>query len=356
MRPTLRLSPRRSRADVLAHDQFQQPLDLALLLGLGFDPVANGLLLGAHLVDQALDGLGEIGHHRGGGLIAAGFIDGRAQALDGAAYFAEPGGGDSRLGGLVVHRGGEPIFELGIETVLCLARLQIEKSEHQRSGKAEQGRRKRDAHAAERRRETLAQGVEHRGGVAGRLQPLDHAADRAHRLDQAPKRSEQPEEHQQTRHVTRNVACLVETGGDRIENAAHHLRRNRHPPDAAPQDPRHRRQQYRRPLDRKTGIGAAEMVHPADFRIKPQHLPDRQHDADDEHQDDQGVERRIGHERDLDLLVQQKDDHREQRDEHQHPEQEDARRRQLKRVDFYCHQLETKRRSPRSAAYYATDP
>ncbi len=124
-----------------------------------------------------------------------------------------------------------------------------------------------------------------------------------------------------------------------FEDTAQHLRGNRHAAHAAAEDRRHRRQQHRRPLDGKARIGTAELVYPADFGIEPQHLPERQDGTDSEHQDDQSVERRIGHERDLDLLVQQKHDHAEQRDEQQHPEQEDARGRQLERVEFYCHQL-----------------
>ncbi len=53
---------------VLAHHDLQEPLDLALLLGLAVDPVADHLLLGAHVVHQALDGLGQIRHGGGGGL------------------------------------------------------------------------------------------------------------------------------------------------------------------------------------------------------------------------------------------------------------------------------------------------
>ena len=38
----------------------------------------------------------------------------------------------------VLHRGGEPVFQIGIEAVLRLAGLQIEKAENQRAGKPEQ--------------------------------------------------------------------------------------------------------------------------------------------------------------------------------------------------------------------------
>ena len=47
----------------------------------------------------------------------------------------------------------------------------------------------------------------------------------------------------------------------------------------------------------------------------------------------------IGHECDLDLLVQHEGNQSDQDDEHQHPEQEDARRRQLERIEFFGHEL-----------------
>ena len=75
------------------------------------------------------------------------------------------------LAGVVVDRGREPVFELGVEAVLRLARLQIEEAEHQRAGEAEQRGRERDAHAGERRGEAFAQRVEHRAGVAAAFKP-----------------------------------------------------------------------------------------------------------------------------------------------------------------------------------------
>ena len=275
---------------------------------------------------QALDRLGQIGHGGGGALAGAGLIDRLAQAIDGRAHLAGAAAGHDRLGGLVVNGGGEPVFQFGVETVLRLARLQVEEAEHQRAGETEQRGRERYAHAAERRGEALAQRVEHAAGIAAGFQPLDHAADRTHGFDQAPERAEQAEEHQQPGHVAQDIARLVEAGGDRVENAAHQLRRHRHAADAAAEDRRHRRQQHRRPLDREAGIGEAEIIDPGDFRIEADHLARRQHDADQQDPDDQRVEAGIGHERHFDLLVQQEGDQPAEHDEHQHPEQEDAGR------------------------------
>ena len=115
-------------------------------------------------------------------------------------------------------------------------------------------------------------------------------------LDQAPERAEQAEEDEQAGQVARHVARLVEPGGDRIEDAAHDLRRDRHAADAVAEDRRHRRQQHRRPVDREAGIGEPEAVDPGDFGEQPDHLPERQQDADQQHADDQAVEAGIGHE------------------------------------------------------------
>ena len=254
-------------------------------------------------------------------------VDRLAQAVDGRAHLAGAAAGHDRLGGLVVDRGGEPVFQFGVEAVLRLARLQVEEAEHQRAGETEQRGRERNAHAAERRGEALAQRVEHAAGIAAGLQPLDHAADRADGLDQAPEGAEQAEEHQKAGHVARDVARLVEAGGDRVENAAHQLRRHRHAADAAAEDRRHRRQQHRRPLDREAGIGEAEIVDPGDFRIKPR-SPGAAHSTMPMSSTPMisAVQAGIGHERHFDLLVQQEGDQPAEHDEHQHPEQEDAGR------------------------------
>ena len=89
----------------------------------------------------------------------------------------------------------------------------------------------------------------------------------------------------------------------------------------------------------KPGIGEAEIVDPRDFRIETQHLTQRQHNADCTDADDERVQARIGHERDLDLLVQHKADQSDQNDEYQHPDQKDAGRRQLERIEFFGHEL-----------------
>src|SRR4030081_3187497 len=121
----------------LARDPLQQFLDLAVLLALAVGPFADHLLLVPHMRDQPLNGLGEVGHRRGGAAATAAFLQRRPQLRDGGLKFAAARGG-AALAGIAAPRGGPPVFEVGIEPVLGLARLQIEKAEDQRTGEAEQ--------------------------------------------------------------------------------------------------------------------------------------------------------------------------------------------------------------------------
>ena len=72
--------------------------------------------------------------------------------------------------------------------------------------------------------------------------------------------------------------------------------RDRHPADAVAEQRRHRREQHRRPFDLDAGLGDAEGVDPADLREQAEHLPEGEHDADQQHRDDDAVEARIGEE------------------------------------------------------------
>ena len=86
---------------VLAHENFQQAANLAMLLGLRIDPVADHLLLGAHVVDQPLNGLGQIGHGGGGRSARPALADRLFQPLDGAAQ--EIRGGKEEMSALVAE-------------------------------------------------------------------------------------------------------------------------------------------------------------------------------------------------------------------------------------------------------------
>src|SRR5215210_9366053 len=87
---------------------------------------------------------------------------------------------------ILADRGGEPVFEVGIEAVLRLARLQIEKSQNQRTGETKQRGRKRNAHAAERCGKSFLEGVEQCPRIAADFQALNYLADRANGFDQPP--------------------------------------------------------------------------------------------------------------------------------------------------------------------------
>src|SRR4051794_30663824 len=74
-------------------EALQQLLDLAVLLALAVGPFADHLLLGAHMRDQALDRLREVGHRRRGAAIVAAFLHRGAQPLDRMLQVAAGAGG-----------------------------------------------------------------------------------------------------------------------------------------------------------------------------------------------------------------------------------------------------------------------
>src|SRR4029079_10637709 len=143
----------------LPRDPLQELLDLAVLFALAVGPFADHLLLGAHVRDQALDRFGEVGHRRRGIAAAAAFLGYGPKLFHHMLYFAA-----SAVAVTFAHRGGEPVFEVGIEAILRLARLQVEKAQDQRTREAKQRRRERNAHAAEWGGQSLFQGVEQGAG------------------------------------------------------------------------------------------------------------------------------------------------------------------------------------------------
>src|SRR5829696_7730556 len=81
-------SRRRALALAMSHDPLAaEPLEnlLQLLLArrLRLDPVADHLLLGAHVLHEPLDALGEIGHGLRGGAPAGAVIDGGRELVEG---------------------------------------------------------------------------------------------------------------------------------------------------------------------------------------------------------------------------------------------------------------------------------
>ena len=248
----------------------QQPADVLLLRGLRLDPVADLLLLLAHVADQGLNALGEARHRRRA--LALVLRIGRRRPCARAPR--------RRGAGLRLDMAGEKILQLGVEAVLRLPRLQIEEAEDQRAGEAEQRGGERNAHAGDRRRQAALEIVEHRRRVGAGLHAVDDAADRMHGLQQAPERAEQAEKHQQADEIAVEFAPLVEPGADRIEDRAG--RRGRKPARAGAgvQHRRHRGEQQRRARRRASAAGVDQRIHPADFAEKPEHLPEGEHRAD----------------------------------------------------------------------------
>ena len=222
---------------------------------------------------------------------------------------------------------GEEVLELGVEPVLRLPRLKVEKAEDQRAGEAEQRRRERNAHARDRGRQAALQVVEHGRGVGAGLHRIDHAADRMNGLEQTPEGAEQAEEDQQTDEIAVELATLVEPGADRIEDRARGG--GRHAPLSRPGvDQRRHRPEQSRLGDSRAGDRRSERIDPADFTEQPEHLAKGEQRADRQHADDQAVQPRIGGKRQQNLLVEDEGDEPDQDQERRHADQEDARRGQ----------------------------
>src|SRR5262250_1546233 len=121
---------------------FQQPPDFTMLYCLCVNPFTNQLLFAAHMMDEALYGLGQICHRAGCALAGAAFHHNVTQTFDHRMNFTSmPHRGWDHVGRLnhkVPYRGGEPVFEIGVESILCLAGLKVEKPEDQRAGETEE--------------------------------------------------------------------------------------------------------------------------------------------------------------------------------------------------------------------------
>ena len=115
-----------------------------------------------------------------------------------------------------LHVAGEELLELGIESILRLARLEVEKAEDERAREAEQRGGERDAHAGDRRGKAGLEVIEHGRRIDPGFHAFDHAGDRMNRLEQAPERAKQAEENQKADEIAAELASLVEPGGDGI--------------------------------------------------------------------------------------------------------------------------------------------
>ena len=191
----------------------------------------------------------------------------------------------------------EPVLEVGVEAVLRLARLQVEEAEHQRAGEAEQRGRERDAHAAQRRGEAFLQRVEHRAGVAARLERLDHARRPSRRSRSGPRTCRAGRGRSAARSCS--ATCRApRRGGWRSNRGCRassvdeiDMRPMRSPRSAAIGASSTGGRSTARP-----GSARRKPLTQRDLGKQPDHLPERQQDADHQNADDQRVEPRIGDE------------------------------------------------------------
>src|ERR671929_6265 len=122
------------------------------------------------------------------------------------------------LGGQRLRQAREPVFELGVEAVLRLAGLEVEKTEDERAREAEERGREGNAHAAQGRRQARLQVLEQAAEIAlADIERLDDAPDGPDGLLQAPEGAQEAEEDQEAHHVAQDVAALVEARAHRIE-------------------------------------------------------------------------------------------------------------------------------------------
>ena len=84
--------------------------------------------------NEALDGVRKACHCGRRGAAGAHVLHGAPQPVDRMVQSAPSAG---RLA-IFAHDRRQPVLEVGVEAVLRLARLQVEKAEHQRAGEAEQ--------------------------------------------------------------------------------------------------------------------------------------------------------------------------------------------------------------------------
>src|SRR5271154_6131789 len=103
----------------LADQATQQPADVVLLGGLRLDPIADLLLLLAHMGDQGLNALGQARHRRR----ALALILRIEGAFSGWGVLHDGVGGGHDLS-------GQKILKLSVKTIRRLPRLQIQKTEN----------------------------------------------------------------------------------------------------------------------------------------------------------------------------------------------------------------------------------
>ena len=161
------------------------------------------------------------------------------------------------------------------------------------------------------------------GVAAGDLQAGDGVGHGADGLEQAPEGAEQAEEDQQADQVARELAPLVEAGGDAVEHRARDRRRQPEPVLALAQHGRQRRQQVERVgvERRRAFLAMLEAAQPLHLGPQRDDLAHDEEDADHQHAHDHAVQDRRVHEHAQQVLVQHVGEPRHGRQEQQHADE-----------------------------------
>ena len=215
---------------------------------------------------------------------------------------------------------GEPVLELLEEAVLGMSCLQVEESQHQRSGQAEQRRAEGGAHSGQGSLQIIAQPTEHLSHVAARyLQARDDLARCDHGIEKTPECPEEPEKDQQADDIARYVPVLIEAQPDAVEQGAHRGSGQARRARPAGKQPRKRCKHPGLPAveRRNSGLPSAQ---PYAFVLQAEDLLEDDADARCQNADDHPVEQRVRHEGGAQLREEQGHDHEDRKQKHQHPQ------------------------------------
>ena len=127
--------------------------------------------------------------------------------------------------------GAQPVLEAAQERPLGLARLQIEKAEHERPAETEERGGEGHRHAAQRPFQPGLQALEQEADIAGlHRQSRDRLADRRQHRQQPPEGPEQAEEDEQAGEIAADLAPLVQPRFDALDQRPLGRGRDRHRP------------------------------------------------------------------------------------------------------------------------------
>ncbi|WP_407943259.1 hypothetical protein [Mangrovicoccus ximenensis] len=192
--------------------------------------------------------------------------------------------------------GRQPFLELAVEPVLAVAGEQLQQADDQRPGEPQKRGGEGRAHAAELGFQPRDQPSEHRRGILarGRGQRADRVDHRRNRGGKPVEGAEEAQEDQKVAQIARDVARLVDAGGDRVEDRARRGRADLHPAAARPHQRGERGKEPRRPCQVNAGALGGKALDPADRGNQLRDLPETGQHADHEDHADGAVEIGIG--------------------------------------------------------------